>query len=481
MAGHCQSITAPRWASRTVAATLYLSGLGLAASARPAVAETLYDAFDQAYASNPVLGAQRVAVRISAQDKSIARTGFAPALTATSDYGYRDQKGSAPGNPTTELVSHPRGYGATLSQNLWNGFKTSNSVARENASLDAARDDLRNTEQKVLVDVATSYADVLRDRAVLELRRADVEVFGARAQQTRFQFQVGAMTRTDVDQSDASLARSQADLAVAISNLEATCAAYRSVVGRDPGRLVAAAVPQRLVPPDLGSALAIAQSDHPAVRAALNAVRAAEFNVDVEKGGYAPSLDLTASADRRWDPDFYPAKTELSEVSVVGRLSFPIYDRGLTSASVHRANEVTSQRLLLLDNQRAQVRANLVQSWGLYAAARTVIASADAQIAASDRALYGVQIEATAGQRTTFDVLTAQRTLTDALVNREMAQHDRIIAGYKLLASVGRLSLALLTVADTRGIDVGSARRARLKPPPVLPALLAELPLRPGF
>ena len=290
------------------------------------------------------------------------------------------------------------------------------------------------------------------------------------------------MTRTDVDQSDASLARSQADLAVAATTLEASCALYRSVVGRDPGRLVPAAVPQKLVPPDLGSALAMAQGDHPAVRAALNAVRAAEFNVDVEKGGYAPSLDLTASADRRWDPDFYPAKTELNEVSVVGRLSFPIFDRGLTSASVHRANEVIGQRLLQLDNQRAQVRANLVQSWGLYAAAKTIIASADAQIAASDRALYGMQIEATAGQRTTFDVLSAQRALTDARVNREMAQHDRIIAGYRLLASVGRLSLALMTEADTRGSDPAVlARRARPKPPPALPALLAELPLRPGF
>ena len=162
MAGQCQSHSATRRWSRAAATLLCASGLSLLAAARPAVAETLYDAFDQAYASNPVLGAQRAAVRISAQDKAIARTGFAPALTASSDYGYHDQKGSAPGNPTSELVSHPRGYGATLSQNLWNGFKTSNSVARENASLDAARDDLRNTEQKVLVDVATAYADVLR-------------------------------------------------------------------------------------------------------------------------------------------------------------------------------------------------------------------------------------------------------------------------------------------------------------------------------
>ena len=489
MVGQC-ALTLGRPALATRAAALMLVTGGVCAGPGPARAETLYEAFTQAYASNPVLGAQRAAVRIGVQDKAIASTGYAPAVSATSDFGYRDQKGSAPSDPTTELTSHPRGYGATLTQNVWNGFKTSNSVAREGASLDAERDDLRNVEQRILVDVAAAYADVLRDKAVVELRRSDCEVLGVRAAQTRYQFDIGATTRTDVDQSLAGLARSQADLTIAQTKLEASAALYRSVVGRDPGRLEPAAVPQRLVPRDLDTAVAAAEADHPAIRAAMNAVRAAEFNVDVEKGGYAPSLDVTATADRRWDPDFYPAKTDLTDVSVVGRLSFPIYDRGLTTASVHRANELASQRMLQLDNQRADIRASLVQSWGLFAASRMVIGSADAQIAASERALFGVQLEATAGQRTVLDILTAQRSLLDARVSREIAQHDRIIAGYKLLAAVGRLSLDNFTAADTRGAadprsgDKGrdaTGRRAAAKRLPADPGPLATTSFRPGF
>ena len=76
---------------------------------KAAMAEGLYQAFAAAYAANPVLGAQRAAVRVSAQDKVIAETGYAPALSSTADYGYRDQKGHAPGNPSSELTQHPRG------------------------------------------------------------------------------------------------------------------------------------------------------------------------------------------------------------------------------------------------------------------------------------------------------------------------------------------------------------------------------------
>ena len=446
-------------------------------------AESLYQAFAAAYAANPVLGAERAAVRVSAQDKVIAETGYAPALSSTSDFGYRDEKGHAPGNPSSELTQHPRGFGTTLSQNIFNGFRTRNGVAREDASLDASREALRDVEQKVLLNVVSAYMDVLRDKAAIDLRRSDAEMLGTRSKQARFQFTIGGATRTDVDQSDASYARSQADLVVAKANLDGSLAAFRSVVGHEAGRLEPAAVPLRLIPHDLAAVLQVAQAEHPSIKAALDASRAADLNVDVEKGAYAPSLDLTASTDRRWDPDFYPAKTELTDLSVVGRLSFPIYDRGLTTASVHRATELASQRMLQLDDQRAEIRANAVQCWGQFAASKLVIASADAEVAANDRALFGVQLEATAGQRTTLDVLTAQRSLIEAEVNRQIAQHDRIIAGYKLLAAMGRLSFAALTPADTRGTDGGFAiaLRTGFKPQMTDLGSLDSLPLRPGL
>ena len=70
---------------RSVALAVAICCCGVGATA--ARAETLYQAFAAAYAANPVLGAQRAAVRVSAQDKAITETGYAPALSSTSDYG----------------------------------------------------------------------------------------------------------------------------------------------------------------------------------------------------------------------------------------------------------------------------------------------------------------------------------------------------------------------------------------------------------
>jgi len=446
-------------------------------------AETLYDAFKTAFANNEVLGAQRAALRVAEQDRVLALTGYAPAVSGVADTGYENIKGQTPDTATTQSITHPRGYGVTLNQNIWNGFKTFNSVSRESASIRAARNKLRDAEQKILTDVAIAYVDVIRDQSVLELRRSDCEVLTERAKQTRFRFKIGEVTRTDVDQSEASLARSNADLTIAKANLESSIAAFHAVVGRDPGKLEPAAVPERLLPKDLNAALSIAQAEHPAIQSAMDTARAAEININVERAGYAPSVDLQASAQHRWDPDYYPAKTDLTSVAVVGRLTIPLFDRGVTYASVSRASELASERTLELDHQRVQIRADVVKNDEIFLASKMVIASAEAQINANQRALTGVEIEASAGQRTTYDILTAQRTLVDSRVNLEIAQHDRIISGYRFLASIGRLSLASLTPNDTRGVIVRplGPRQAKIPVAPITIDSMATLPLRPTY
>ena len=67
-----------------------------------------------------------------------------------------------------------------------------------------------------------------------------------------------------------------------------------------------------------------------------------------------------------------------------------------------------------------------------------------AQVNAAEIALNGVREEARVGQRTTLDVLNAQQELVNARVALVTAQHDRVVASYTLLASVGGLSMQRL-------------------------------------
>ena len=57
------------------------------------------------------------------------------------------------------------------------------------------------TEQTVLLNAATAYMNLLRDTAILDLQRRNVEVLQEQLRQTRDRFNVGEVTRTDVAQA----------------------------------------------------------------------------------------------------------------------------------------------------------------------------------------------------------------------------------------------------------------------------------------
>ena len=82
-------------------------------------------------------------------------------------------------------------------------------------------------------------------------------------------------------------------------------------------------------------------------------------------------------------------------------------------------------------------------------AARRRCSRRNRRCAASEIALNGVREEARAGQRTTLDVLNAQQALVNARVALVTAQHDRVVASYSVLNTVGRLSPHVLGLPTT--------------------------------
>ena len=128
----------------------------------------------------------------------------------------------------------------------------------------------------------------------------------------------------------------------------------------------------------------------------------------------------------------------------IAQLSVPVYQGGAEYSLIRQAKETLGQRRLDFDTARDAARQLVVQSWGQLEATKSNIDATTSQVQAAEIALNGVREEARVGQRTTFDVLTAQQTLVNARVALVTAQHDRVVASYTLLASVGRLAPQVL-------------------------------------
>jgi len=408
-----------------------------------ASAETLESALARAYGNNPTLNAQRANTRATDENVPRAKAGWRPRVTGTADAGLTYAESTTAG-VTREQVTRPRGAGVTIDQTLFNGNRTSNSVRQAESSTMSARETLRNQEQNTLFDAASAYMNVLRDTAILNLQRNNVEVIEEQLRQTRDRFNVGEVTRTDVAQAEARLAASQSQASLAEATLRTSIGRFRQIIGVEPRSLAPGRPLDRLVPRSIEAALRMSQEEHPAIKAALHLVDAAELQVKITEAELYPTLGVRGSATKRYEqqgPD-----SESFSASVVAQLTVPIYEGGEVYARTRQAKETVGQRRLEADGIREQVRAAVISSWGQYEASRAQITAAEAQVQAAETALAGVREEARVGQRTTLDVLNAQQELLNARVNLITAQRDRVIASYAVVQASGRLNSRYLAL-----------------------------------
>ncbi len=416
-----------------VAAAAFLS-FGASASA-----ETVGGALIKAYLNNPDINQQRAAVRAADENIPKANAGYLPTAAASADIGL--QRAEINGLPGVTTV--PRGVGLTVNQTLWNGNRTGNSVAQAESNVLGIREQLRNTEQNVLLESVANYMNVLRDTAILSLDKNNVQVLQEQLRQTKDRFTVGEVTRTDVAEAEASLAGAQSIALSAQAALQSSVANFRQTVGVEPKGLSPVEPISKPLPKSLKQAISISQVEHPAIVALLHGVDAAALSVKISEGALYPTVGLTGTLSKRYDLGNVPGSQVLTG-AIMGQITIPIYEGGAVYAATRQAKETLGQTELQADLQRNKVRAAVVSAWGANESSTGIVRSAKAQVAAAEIALAGVREEAKVGQRTTLDVLNAQQTLLNARVQLVTAQRDQVVNSYSLLSSVGRLSTRTL-------------------------------------
>jgi outer membrane protein len=417
-------------------------------------AGTLEGALVLTYQGNPQLNSQRAATRAADENVASALSGYRPRVTGTASLTelYLDnvvKTTTATGAPaylqSKGAVAQPV-FGVTATQTLYNGLQTGNRTRQAEGQVFAARETLRSTEQTVLLNAATAYMNLLRDAAVLELQRSNVNVLEVTLRQTRDRFSAGEVTRTDVAQAESSLAAGRAQLAVAESNYVTSRANFRQVIGVEPPARLAPAMPvDRFFPRMLEAAVARGRSENPSITTAMYNVDIAALQVKVAEGALYPTLAAVGNVQKSYGGSAQQiAALETLTASVAAQLTVPLYQGGAEYAAIRQSKETLGQQRLTLDLTRDQVQAQVVQGWAQNESAKAQIASTQAQVTSAEVALNGVREEARVGQRTTLDVLNAQQTLVNARVSLVTAQHDRVVASYTVLAAVGSLSPQVL-------------------------------------
>src|SRR3954453_7943429 len=322
----------------------------------PAQAEGLPEALARAYQTNPQINAARARQRATDENVPQALAGYRPQIIASLSGGMQAVRNLLPDNTVQSAALKPWTIGVTVTQTLFNGFKTANSVRVAELQVRSGREALRNSGQGVLLDAVTTYTNVLANQSLVEAQRSNVaflrETFGI----TQKRLNAGAVTPTDTAQAEARLNRGLSDLNAAEVNLAVSQATYAQVIGNPPSQLRAAESVDRFGPRTREDAIQFSYTQHPAVMAAGFDVDVASTTIRVAEGSLLPTITVQGSASKSRDNDPTLSTLKTDQASVIAQMNAPIYDGGTAASQTRQAKELASQSRQVLDQVRNQAR-----------------------------------------------------------------------------------------------------------------------------
>jgi outer membrane protein len=316
-------------------------------------------------------------------------------------------------------------------------------AAQAEAEVSIARGDM------MLRSVQT-YFDVLFAEDTLAFARTEKAAIEGQLHLAERNFAVGNATVVDVHE-----ARARYDLAVAQevgadNDLQEKREALTVLVNTRPAKLATLRpnLPlQNPEPPDMESWNKTAQDKNPLILAQERAVKVAVEEVEKNRGGHYPTLDLVASHGYNKNANIFSSTIYEYTTNQVGvQLQVPLYAGGITQSRVREAEARHDQARAALDQTRRTVTRQIRESYLAVSGGMARVQALEQAQASSKKALESTLIGYESGVRTGVDVLNSQRDLYRT--QRDLAQ-----ARYAYLLSHLRLKFVAGTMSEA---DLGS-------------------------
>lgn len=400
-------------------------------------ADDIFAVLAQTYASNPTLQAERAYLRSVDENVALAKSGYRPNLSLQA--GYRDgenkiKKGVGNGGEYNNLSG-----AAVVSQPVFSGFSTVNSVKAADRNVKAAQNNLANIEQNVLLSASTAYLDVVQNRAIVELQKNNEELLQKKLDETLERFKVGEVTRTDVSQARARHSQAVSDRIASEGTLQASIATYIELIGAEPTELTEPTQIKNLVPTSYDSALDVALKNSYTIKQAQHLYAARGYEVYANTGALFPTLTLDGSLSRnKSEQEAFDTTTDNAEWGV--NLNIPLYTGGATRAKIRQSKYLKWQAQEGVLEAKRSVKAAVQSAWEYMKSNESQLKAIEAQINANAIALEGVQKEEALGNRTILDVLDAYQELLNSKVNDVKARRTYYVSAMNLLASMGKMT-----------------------------------------
>lgn len=365
-----------------------------------------------------------------------ARASYYPQIAPSFDYSSQKSSFNVGGKSTATTIEQAV-TSIGLRQLIFDMGKREENVISSRYNAKGSEFNVLDSRQAVIVNVTTSYYDLLRRKELTKVADASVERARTTLNATKAFAEAGTSPAKDIFQAEADYDNAQVQLLQARNDVKIAQTTLKNAMGLltalpiltpDTPLAAPAEVPDtRTVAdylkmafdnrPDLKREGAFIDSDR-------HQVKIAQINA-----GFQIQADVTEGY--RIDPN--PGENRTFTTS----FSYPLFDAGSTRAAVRAAKATLEQSQRQLALTRQTIQRDAEQSYLVREEARVRIGATRTALLAAQKNFDAARESQKEGAGTIIDVITAQSLLVTAETNAVQAVYDFYTADAQLRRAIG--------------------------------------------
>lgn len=391
-----------------------------------------------------------------------ARSDFAfsnllPHVSASASKSKNNRDYTTESHPpfTTNERFNSDSYQVTLTQPLW---EHSHIIEAKQANLmvNQAKLQLANAEQDIFVRLTQAWFDLMQARDTSLFTHRQTITAQSVLEQTQRSDMLGLTATPALEEMQAKFAQALADAAAAKADENIKLAALASIIGTNVD----------VTPPQLSerynysphpdetpdNCINYAISHTPSILAALKGQEAANAEIDKQRAGHEPTLDLVASyTNNAQGAGTTPEQLgyQYNQKAIELRLTVPIYSGGGQNAKVREAIAMREKATYDLENAQYTAQQVCKQAWYSRQSSNARVAATLQTIKFLTTTYESVRSANIKGLKTETDIRQADQQLQQAIRDLQKARYESLLNTFKLRAVMGKLTENDLTELDS--------------------------------
>ena len=406
-----------------------------------AFAVTLLDALNQTYQNNIQLNAERENIKASEEDVNIAKADYKPSLTLSGSKSIENTNkltNQSGGDATINDVD-PFTTSIKLEQTLLD-YGRDLTLEKNITALDLAKAKLVKKEQDILHNAIYAFTNLIFARETLDINAKNLNLLIRQVESDKIRRDRGQITKTDLAQSESSLAGAQAQFAKSKSDLLISRLNYENVIGKlsDPNQLKKNSNAIVSIPSTLNEAINLSKQNNPDILIAKLDFEKSKKDLAISESDLKPTASI--SLQRSFSDDLSATIDQKEQDVLKATVSWPFYSGGKKRSTVNKNLNLTTRKRLLLDDAVRTNQTNVASAWSSLQSSESFLNSVKVQVSAAKIANEGIAAEYERGSRTTLDVIQSNALLLSAQISLASSEKNYLMAQYNLLKAVGLLN-----------------------------------------